>query len=64
MTALDPTTWLPGGGLGASLEHRIASGGKCLVPYLTGGLDDWTTTLSAGPFAVAMTRKHPRAHST
>ncbi len=47
MTELDPTTWLPRASLEASLEHRIASGGKCLVPYLTGGLDDWTTTISA-----------------
>ena len=34
------------------LEDRISSGGRCLVPYLTGGLPqqapaDWTTTLSA-----------------
>ncbi len=47
MTELDPTTWLPRASLQASLEHRIAGGGKCLVPYLTGGLDDWTTTVSA-----------------
>ena len=38
--------------LQAALEARIHSGGRCLVPYLTGGLPqeapaDWTTTLSA-----------------
>ena len=38
--------------LQAALEARIASGGRCLVPYLTGGLPQsppalWTTTLSA-----------------
>lgn len=38
--------------LQAALEARISSGGRCLVPYLTGGLPqrppaDWTTTLSA-----------------
>ena len=53
MTELDPTTWLPAGGLGASLEHRVASGGKCLVPYLTGGLDGWTNMLSAAAEAGA-----------
>jgi tryptophan synthase alpha chain len=30
-----------------ALEGRRASGGKCLVPYLTGGLPGWTTTLAA-----------------
>ncbi|MGI9578493.1 MAG: tryptophan synthase subunit alpha [Microthrixaceae bacterium] len=38
--------------LQAALEARIDAGGRCLVPYLTGGLPqlppaDWTTTLSA-----------------
>ena len=38
--------------LQAALGRRTASGGKCLVPYLTGGLPqaapaDWLTTLSA-----------------
>ncbi len=47
MTELDPTTWLPRAALGTSLEHRVTSGGKCLVPYLTGGLDGWTTMVSA-----------------
>lgn len=47
MTDLDPSTWLPRASLEASLDHRIASGGKCLVPYLTGGLDGWTTMVSA-----------------
>ncbi len=30
-----------------ALEARRDSGGKCLVPYLTGGLGDWTTALAA-----------------
>jgi len=33
--------------LQAALEKRRAAGGKCLVPYLTGGLGDWTTLLGA-----------------
>jgi tryptophan synthase alpha chain len=33
--------------LRAALESRRDSGGKCLVPYLTGGLGDWTATLGA-----------------
>ena len=33
--------------LQAALRERIDGGGKCLVPYLTGGLGDWTTYLSA-----------------
>ena len=38
--------------LQGALEARISAGGRCLVPYLTGGLPqqapaDWTTTLSA-----------------
>lgn len=44
----------PGRGirLQPALEARIASGGKCLIPYITGGLPqqtpaDWTTTLLA-----------------
>ncbi len=31
----------------ASLEARRSSGGKCLVPYLTGGLPGWELMLSA-----------------
>lgn len=31
----------------AALEARRAAGGKSLVPYLTGGLGDWTMTLAA-----------------
>jgi tryptophan synthase alpha chain len=34
-------------GLQAALESRRSAGGKCLVPYLTGGLGDWTTYLAA-----------------
>jgi tryptophan synthase alpha chain len=34
-------------GLQAALESRRSAGGKCLVPYLTGGLDGWTTMLAA-----------------
>lgn len=30
-----------------ALETRRAAGGKCLVPYLTGGLPDWTRTVEA-----------------
>jgi tryptophan synthase alpha chain len=33
--------------LQAALEGRRAAGGKCLVPYLTGGLGDWTTHVAA-----------------
>lgn len=33
--------------LQAGLEHRRATGGKCLVPYLTGGFDGWSHTLSS-----------------
>jgi tryptophan synthase alpha chain len=33
--------------LQAALERRRAAGGKCLVPYLTGGLGEWTTVLGA-----------------
>lgn len=33
--------------LQAALEARRASGGKCLVPYLTGGLDGWTRMVEA-----------------
>ncbi|HVK19739.1 MAG TPA: tryptophan synthase subunit alpha [Actinokineospora sp.] len=39
--------------LQAVLEARIAAGGKCLVPYLTGGLDDWVATLGAAADAGA-----------
>lgn len=36
------------GGLEASLRARVAGGGKCLVPYLTGGLgDDWLASVQA-----------------
>ena len=36
------------GALEAALLARRASGGKCLVPYLTGGLgDDWLETMEA-----------------
>ena len=31
----------------ASLEARRSSGGKCLVPYLTGGLPGWELMLEA-----------------
>ena len=31
----------------AGLDARRASGGKCLVPYLTGGLEGWGHTLAA-----------------
>ncbi len=30
-----------------TLEARRGAGGKCLVPYLTGGLVDWTRTVEA-----------------
>lgn len=33
--------------LGTALAARRDAGAKCLVPYLTGGLDDWTATLGA-----------------
>lgn len=39
--------------LQAALERRRDAGGKCLVPYLTGGLPGWTTTLSAVALAGA-----------
>jgi len=36
------------GALGTALRARRAEGGKCLVPYLTGGLgDDWIETMQA-----------------
>ena len=36
------------GALEAALRARRESGGKCLVPYLTGGLgDDWLETMEA-----------------
>ncbi len=41
MTAVEPVS------LQAALEARHASGGKCLVPYLTGGLPGWDLMLSA-----------------
>ena len=38
----------PMGALEAALRARRGSGGKCLVPYLTGGLgDDWLETIGA-----------------
>lgn len=39
--------------LGAALRARRGSGGKSLVPYLTGGLGDWTTTVRAAAAAGA-----------
>ncbi len=39
--------------LQAALESRRASGGKCLVPYLTGGLGEWPTLLQAAAHAGA-----------
>lgn len=39
--------------LQAALERRISAGGKCLVPYLTGGLPDWTAALGAAAQAGA-----------
>ncbi len=39
--------------LQAALEARRSAGGKCLVPYLTGGLGDWTTLLGAAAAAGA-----------
>lgn len=52
MTGAGPETAEPStGGWGAletALRGRRASGGKCLVPYLTGGLgDDWLETICA-----------------
>lgn len=41
------------GALQASLESRLAAGGKCLVPYLTGGLGEWTTFVQAAASAGA-----------
>jgi tryptophan synthase alpha chain len=44
------------GGPGAfesALLARRESGGKCLVPYLTGGLGDWTTMVGAAVHAGA-----------
>ena len=36
------------GAIEAALRARRANGGKCLVPYLTGGLgDDWLETVMA-----------------
>ena len=36
------------GALETALRGRRDSGGKCLVPYLTGGLgDDWLETICA-----------------
>lgn len=38
----------PAGGLEAALRRRLESGGKCLVPYLTGGLrEDWLEVVRA-----------------
>lgn len=39
--------------LQAALEARRSAGGKCLLPYLTGGLGDWTTLLGAAAAAGA-----------
>lgn len=33
--------------LQATLERRISSGGKCLVPYITGGYPDWQESVRA-----------------
>ncbi|MFI5043385.1 MAG: tryptophan synthase subunit alpha [Acidimicrobiales bacterium] len=33
--------------LQSGLEARRAAGGKCLVPYLTGGLGEWVRTIEA-----------------
>lgn len=42
------------GALEAALRARRESGGKCLVPYLTGGLgDDWIETMQAAAAAGA-----------
>ncbi|MCY4295202.1 MAG: tryptophan synthase subunit alpha [Acidimicrobiaceae bacterium] len=43
-----------GGKLETALRRRRDSGGKCLVPYVTGGLgDDWLQTISAAAAAGA-----------
>ncbi len=52
MTAADDAAPLGGtetwGRLEAALRGRRSAGGKCLVPYLTGGLgDDWLETICA-----------------
>lgn len=49
MTASDAAP----GALGAALRARRDAGGKCLVPYLTGGLGDWTEMLGAAVLAGA-----------
>ena len=50
-TAADTGAW---GTLEAALRNRRDSGGKCLVPYLTGGLgDDWLETICAAAAAGA-----------
>jgi tryptophan synthase alpha chain len=42
------------GVLESALRDRLAAGGKCLVPYLTGGLgDDWLETMQAVALAGA-----------
>lgn len=41
------------GPLQAALEARRSSGGKCMVPYLTGGLGDWVATMHAAADAGA-----------
>jgi len=41
------------GALEAALVDRRAAGGKSLVPYLTGGLGEWTTMLGAAVHAGA-----------
>jgi len=41
------------GALGAALRGRRDAGGKCLVPYLSAGLGEWTATLGAAAQAGA-----------
>lgn len=41
------------GAFESALLARRSSGGKCLVPYLTGGLGDWTTMVGAAVHAGA-----------
>ncbi|MFM7069176.1 MAG: tryptophan synthase subunit alpha, partial [Actinomycetes bacterium] len=41
------------GRLESALLARRASGGKCLVPYLTGGLGEWATMVGAAVHAGA-----------
>ena len=57
MTSAGPDTAAGTGAWGtleAALRNRRDSGGKCLVPYLTGGLgDDWLETICAAAAAGA-----------